>query len=92
MRIQHTQKTSEKIVEVLIPLMIPLQRKAGAPSLGGGPEDVGAFLYWLMNRPSRKRRTRRVVLSQRKARLLRMLQALDAARTLQLARQVGQIS
>jgi hypothetical protein len=92
MRIQHTQKTSEKIVEVLIPLMIPLQRKAGAPSLGGGPEDVGAFLYWLMNRPSRKRRTRRVVLSKRKTRLLRMLQVLDAARTLQLARQVGQIS
>jgi hypothetical protein len=72
--------------------MIPLQRKAGSPSLGGGPEDVGAFLYWLMNRPSRKRRTRRVVLSKRKTRLLRMLQALDAARTLQLARQVGQIS
>jgi hypothetical protein len=92
MRIQHTQKTSEKIVEVLIPLMIPLQRKAGTPSLGGGPEGVSAFLYWLMNRPSRKRRTRRVVLSKRKARLLRMLQALDAARTLQLARQVGQIS
>src|SRR5260370_5816289 len=92
MRIQHTQKTSEKIVEVLIPLMIPLQRKAGTPSLGGGPEGVSAFLYWLMNRPSRKRRTRRVVLSKRNTRLLRMLQALDAARTLQLASPDWEIS
>jgi hypothetical protein len=72
--------------------MIPLQRKAGPASLAGGPEDVGAFLYWLMNRPTRKRRTRRVVLSKKKMRLLRMLQVLDAARTLQLARQLGQFS
>jgi hypothetical protein len=91
-RIQPTRKTSEKIVEVLIPLMIPLQRKAGAPSLGGGPEDVGAFLYWLMNRPARRRRTRKLVLPKKKRCLLKILQALDAARTLQLARQLGQIS
>jgi hypothetical protein len=72
--------------------MIPLQRKPAAPaSLGGGPEDVGVFLYWLMNRPMRKRRTRKLVLSKNKKRLLKVLQALDAARTLQLARQLGQI-
>jgi hypothetical protein len=91
-RIQLTPKTSEKIVEVLIPLMIPLQKKAGQPSLGGGPEDVGAFLYWLMNRPSRKSRARKLVLSKKYQRVMKLLQALDAARTLQLARQLGQFS
>jgi hypothetical protein len=72
--------------------MIPLQRKAGASSLGGGPEDVGAFLYWLMNRPARKRRTRNLGLPKNKKRLLRLLQSLDAIRTLQLSRELGQIS
>ncbi len=76
--------------------MIPLQRSGAQPtppaSLGGGPEDVGAFLYWLMNRPRKKRRTRKVVLPNQKKSLLKMLQALDAARTLRLARQLGQFS
>jgi hypothetical protein len=67
--------------------MIPLQKKSGQASLGGGPEDVGAFLYWLMNRPRKKRRTRKPVLSRKQKRLLNLLQKLDAVRTLQLARQ-----
>jgi hypothetical protein len=87
-----TPKTSEKIVEVLIPLMIPLQRKGATPSLGGGPADVGAFLCWLMNQPRKKRRTRKVGLRKKIRRILKMLQALDAIRALQLARQTGQIS
>jgi len=95
-RIQPTPKTSEKIVEVLIPLMIPLQRSGAQPtpaaSLAGGPEDVGAFLYWLMNWPRKKRGTRKVVLPRKYQRVMRLLQALDAARTLQLARQLGQYS
>lgn len=71
--------------------MIPLQRKAVAPSsLGGGPEDVGAFLYWLMQQPPKRDRTTKLVLPKKKRRLLKVLQALDAARTLQLARQLGQ--
>jgi len=95
-RIQLTPKTSEKIVEVLIPLMIPLQRSGAQPTpvafLAGGPEDVGAFLYWLMNWPRKKRGTRKVVLPRKYQRVMRLLQALDAARTLQLARQLGQFS
>jgi hypothetical protein len=87
-----TPKTSEKIVEVLIPLMIPLQRKGVTPSLGGGLADVSAFLCWLMNQPRKKRRTRKVVLRKKIRRILKMLQALDAVRALQLARQTGQIS
>ena len=76
--------------------MIPLQRSGAQPtpppSLAGGPEDVGAFLYWLMNRPRKKQGTRKVVLSRKYRQVLRLLQALDAARTLQLARQLGQFS
>jgi len=72
--------------------MIPLQKKPGQASLGGGPEDVGAFLYWVMNRSRKKRRTRKVVLSRKQKRVLSLLQALDAARMLQLARRIGQIS
>ncbi|TMI12185.1 hypothetical protein E6H33_11025 [Candidatus Bathyarchaeota archaeon] len=90
-----TPKTSEKIVEVLIPLMIPLQRTGAQPplppSLGGGPEDLGAFLYWLMNRRKKKRGTRKLV-SRKYQRAMRLLQALDAARALELARQLGQFS
>jgi hypothetical protein len=72
--------------------MISLQKKPGQASLGGGPEDVGAFLYCLMNRPRKKRRTRKVVLSRKEKQLLNLLQALDAARTLRLARGIGQMS
>jgi hypothetical protein len=76
--------------------MIPLQRSGAQPtpppSLGGGPEDVGAFLYWLMNRPRKKRTTRKVLLSSKYQRVMKLLKALDAARTLQLARQLGQFS
>jgi len=84
--------TLEKIVEVLIPLMIPLQTAGQAPppppqALGGGPEDVFAFLYWLMQRPLKKRPSKpKLPLSRRTRRLLKLLKALDAARTLQLAR------
>jgi len=84
--------TLEKIVEVLIPLMIPLQTtgQAAPPppqALGGGPEDVFAFLYWLMQRPLKKRPSKpKLPLSRRTRRLLKLLKALDAARTLQLAR------
>jgi len=95
-RIQPTPKTSEKIVEVLIPLMIPLQRSGAQPtpaaSLAGGPEDVGAFLYWLMNRSRKKRRSKTIVLSRKYKRVLDLLKALDAARTLHLARRLGQFS
>ena len=71
--------------------MIPLQKKPGTTpaSLGGGPEDVGAFLYWLMNRPRKKRRVKRLVLSSKQKRFIKLLQALDAARMLQLARTVS---
>jgi len=76
--------------------MIPLQRSGAQPtpppSLGGGPEDVEAFLYWLMNRSRKKRGTGKVVLSRKYQQVIRLLQALDAARTLQLARQLGQFS
>ena len=77
--------------------MIPLQTSGvqappPAPSLGGGPEDVGAYLYWVMNRPKRKQRTRRVVLSRKLKRMASILDALDAVRTLQLAREIGQFS
>jgi len=92
-------KRSERIVEVLLPLMIPLQISgAQAPppppplSLGGGPEDLGAFLYWIMNQPKRKRRTRRAILSRKLKRIANILDALDAVRTLQLAREIGQFS
>ena len=77
--------------------MIPLQTSGArppppAPSLGGGPEDIGAFLYWIMNQPKRKRRTRRVVLSWKLKRMANILDALDAVRTLQLAREIRQFS
>jgi len=77
--------------------MIPLQTagqgpRPPLPSFGGGPEDFVAFLYWLVQR-SRKQPSRgRAVLLRKKKRLLKMLQTLDAARTLQLARQLGQFS
>ncbi len=76
--------------------MIPLQR-AGVqptppPSLSGGPEDVGAFLYWLLNRSRKKRRSKTTVLSRKYQRILDLLKALDAARTLHLARRLGQFS
>lgn len=69
--------------------MIPLQRGAQPPAvkLGGGPEDVFAFLYWLMQRPIGKppfRKKRRLSKDQKK--LLRLLRSLDSARLLQLAR------
>jgi len=77
--------------------MIPLQTSgaqppAPPPSLGGGPEDVAVFLYWLMNHRSRKHRSKKVVLARKYKRILKLLQGLDAARTLQLARQLGQFS
>jgi hypothetical protein len=80
---------TERIVEVLIPIMIPLQTGAQPtpPSLGGGPEDVFTFLYWLMQKPVGKRPTKRKLPLSRKAkRLMRLLKSLDALRTLQLAR------
>ncbi len=76
--------------------MIPLQRSGAQPtpaaSLAGGPEDVGAFLYWLMNRSRKKRRSKTIVLSRKYKRVLDLLKALDAARTLHLARRLGQFS
>lgn len=64
--------------------MIPLQKGATKPSSAGGPEDVFAFLLWLMQKPITKRRKKRLPKDARK--FLRMMKALDAARLLQLAR------
>ena len=71
-----------------------INRPSGTSALaaGGGPEQVFAFLYSLMQRSRKRPKKRKVLLSSQKKRLLRMLQGLDAARTLQIARQNGQFS
>ena len=69
--------------------MIPLQggAKPVSPKLGGGPQDVFTFLYWLMQKPIGKPRFRKKRrLSKDQQKMLRLLRSLDAARLLQLAR------
>jgi len=83
------------VVELLAPLLLlglgQQQQPAVPPALGGGPEDVAAFLYWLMKqpqRPTRRFKPRRMDVPLKKQRLkraqalklIKMMQALQQAR------------